>query len=134
MLCAGAGQLAVRISGIPEDVRDARDFAASVDDVFELERRAGRETLLSCRERVTVSDLLIETALAWRLDLALSDVGSRPRPRLGVAIVPRARPARGPTIATAGEWRAVRLPCRKPQPAVSSASALAIAGVAGAAR
>lgn len=111
VLAVAAGGLALRIGDVPEDVREAGDYHRAVEDVFALERRVGREEFLSCRNRTTVSDLLIETALAWRLDAPLSDIGSRPRPRRGVVVIPARRPTEGAEIARAGEWAAVRLRC-----------------------
>ena len=111
VLVLGAGGLALRIGEVPGEVREATEFHRSVEDLFVLEDRVGRETFLSCRDRTTVSDLLIETALAWQLDAALSDVGSRPRPRRGVVVIPARRPTQGEEVARAGEWAAVRLRC-----------------------
>ena len=110
-LALGVGGLAVRAAEIPGEVREASDFGDSVDDLFALERQVGRGTFLSCRDRTTVSELLIETAFAWRLDAALSDVGSRPRPRRGVVVIPARRPTEGARLARVGEWAAVRLRC-----------------------
>ena len=111
VLALGTGGLVVRALDVPAEVREASGFHDSVEDVFALERSVGRETFLSCRDRTTVSDLLIETALAWRLDAGLSDVGSRPRPRRGVVVLPARRPTQGIRIARAGDWAAVRLRC-----------------------
>jgi hypothetical protein len=111
VLVLGAAGLAFRIGEIPGEIRESTDFDHSVEDVFALESEVGRETFLSCDDRTTVSDLLIETALAWRLDVALSDIGSRPRPRRGVVVIPARRPTEGLELARSGEWAAVRLRC-----------------------
>lgn len=110
-LVIGAAGLGLRAAEVPGDLESAAAYSRSVDDVFALEERAGRDTLLECRERTTVSDLLVETALAWRLDVALSDIGSRLRPRRGVVVVPASRAVRGERVARAGEWAAVRQRC-----------------------
>ena len=111
VLALGAGGFALRLADVPEDVREATEFHRSVEDLFTLEGEVGREAFLACRNRTTVSDLLIETALAWRLEAALSDIGSRPRPRRGVVVIPARRPSEGVEVAAVGEWAAVRLRC-----------------------
>lgn len=138
---AGAG---LRAAEWPQALRTVRNQASSLNDVFELTQRLGAERLLACGGTVKVTQLLPQTALAWRLEQPIAAIPVRKQPLYGIALSVKTLP-RGVEIARAERWRATRLPCasgyrrrvagaRPAQPPASSASARAIAGVSGAAR
>ncbi len=138
LAAAGTG---LRVAAIPGDLRTIRAQTDSLRDLFDLAERVGRERLLACGGAVRVTQLLSETALAWKLEEPIADVPVRRRPLYGIALSTRPLPG-GATTARVGEWRATRLPCPSgyrdgraaAQALRSSASGRAIAGVLGAAR
>lgn len=109
-----------RAAEMPGEIERARDEAAALDELFAL-TDAERATLTDCRPLWT-SDFLVHTALAWRLELSLSDVGTTRSvvpssgtlligPRSDPALAREARSGRQP-LADSGEWSADRVgPC-----------------------
>lgn len=103
-LAGGAVQAGLRAATIPGDLGDARARARSLDDLFALVDRVGREGALSCEGKARVTDLLVHTALAWKLRIPIERVGVVPSPRRGVVFASR-------DPAGSGHWRVVSLPC-----------------------
>lgn len=100
----------LRAADVPGDLRTVRAQSASLDDLFDLADRVGAERLLSCGGEVRVTQLLAQTALAWKLDEPIEAVRVRRRPYYGVALSTRPLPL-GTEIARVGLWRATQLPC-----------------------
>jgi len=99
-----------RVAQIPGDVRVVERQTSSVDHLFDLVERTGKERLLSCQGYVRMTRVREQTALAWQLDEPISSVAIRRRPRYGVALSTKPLPG-GAVIAHAGGWRATRFPC-----------------------
>lgn len=131
LLTAVAG-IGLRVAQLPDDVRTVREQADSMERLFALADRVGRERLLSCGGRVRLTELLGQTALAWKLEAPIEKVKVRRRPRHGV-VVSTERLGRGVEIDRVGQWRATQLPCQGAAVG-SSTSGRDIAGVSGAAR
>lgn len=109
LLLAAAG-FGLRAADVPGDLRTVRAQSSSLEDLFDLADRVGRERLLSCGGEVRVTQLLAQTALAWRLDEPIESVRVRRRPYYGVALSTRQLPL-GTEFARVGIWRATQLPC-----------------------
>jgi hypothetical protein len=109
LLGAAAG-FALRVSYLPGDLDTIEARTRSQDDLFELADRVGKERLLSCGGTVRVTQLLAQTALAWKLEEPIESVRAVRRPRYGVVLSTRPQPRR-PPFARVGAWRATRLPC-----------------------
>ena len=141
-----AAAAVVTAAGLPDrvfDVSQAWRTAAQTQEANArlrwVVRRIGREQLLRCGKLAT-TDALVRTALAWELDVALSQVvvfGSPPHASgafvLGLG-APRAlhddvRSA-GRLLGVSGEWRAYSIGC----PVTANSPPPRNAGVAGASR
>jgi hypothetical protein len=109
LLLAAVG-FGLRAADIPDDLRTVRAQSSSLDDLFDLADRVGRERLLSCGGQVRVTQLLAQTALAWKLDEPIESVKVRRRPQYGVALSTRPLPF-GIPFARVGAWRATQLRC-----------------------
>jgi hypothetical protein len=109
LLLATAG-FGLRAAEVPGDLRTVRAQSSSVEDLFELADRVGADRLLSCGGEVRVTQLLAQTALAWKLDEPIESVRVRRRPYYGVALSTRQLPL-GTELARVGGWRAMQLPC-----------------------
>ncbi len=109
LLLAAAG-LGLRAAQVPGDLRTVRAQSSSLEDLFDLADQVGAERLLSCGGEVRVTQLLAQTALAWKLDEPIESVRVRRRPRYGVALSTRPLPL-GTQLARVGTWRATQLPC-----------------------
>jgi hypothetical protein len=109
LLLAVAG-FGLRAADVPGDLRTVRAQSASLEDLFDLADRVGDERLLSCGGEVRVTQLLAQTALAWKLDEPIESVRVRRRPYYGVALSTRQLPL-GTELARVGGWRATQLPC-----------------------
>ncbi|MDQ3678440.1 MAG: hypothetical protein M3401_16860, partial [Actinomycetota bacterium] len=146
-LVAVGVSLAVQVPLRGEQLREAAQatgrIADSHDRLRELVRDAGgRQALLRCG-RLATSDVLVRTALAWELDLPLSEVvsfGSVPRLSGTFVIGPRSprrlalgTAARADLLAARDGWRVYSLDCPAPASASAPASARS-AGVRGALR
>lgn len=117
-----------RAAGIPGQAADASRFATEVEELFALVEETGSERLTGCGS-LTTTDLFTQTALAWKLDLGLSDVGLRTAtaPRRGVVLagphasarVRQVIAARGTAIARRGPWSAHEIACRRREAPVS---------------
>jgi hypothetical protein len=109
-LAIAAVGFSLRAAEVPGDLRTIRNQTASLEDLFDLADRVGRDGLLSCGGKVKVTQLLPQTALAWRLDEPIAAVPVRRHPLYGIVLSVRPMPD-GATIAQTGRWRATRLPC-----------------------
>ncbi len=127
-----AFELAVRAPELPHAMRSTARIADSHERLRALAGEIGAQRLLACG-RLATSDVLVRTALAWKLDVALADVVSFGRPPrdsgafvIGLQASPRLREdvaAVATQVGRRGEWRLYSLGC----PAT-------IAGVTGARR
>jgi hypothetical protein len=133
-------QAGFRVADIPGELDRAAASGDDVEQLFATVDDAGRERLEGCGE-VTTSDFLTQPALAWRLERPLDGVAIRIRsaPVAGSMLLDRdaSEVARrsvvgaGSLLASQGRWAAYAISCATSE---SSASGLAIAGVAGARR
>lgn len=99
-----------RLAQLPGDLEVVERQTSSIEHLFDLVEKTGGEQLLACQERVRMTHVREQTALAWKLDEPISSVLIRYRPRYGVAVSTKAVPG-GDVIAHSGRWRATRLPC-----------------------
>jgi hypothetical protein len=123
-------QLAGRAAALPHALRTTARIEASHDRLRALVSAVGRGTLLRCGHLAT-TDVLARTALAWQLDVPLSNVVSFGKPpRLSGAFIvgPQASPqlreavrAVAVPLAGRGEWRAYSLDCPAATAGVSGA-------------
>ena len=132
LLIAVAG-FAWRVAQVPGDVEVVERQTRSIDHLFNLVEKTGAARLLACQDRVRMTHVREQTALAWKLDKPVATVLIRYRPKYGVAVSVKPVP-HGDVLAHAGRWRATQLPCPSVRRYSSSASGRAIAGVSGAAR
>jgi len=73
-LVLGAGGFALRAVQIPDDLRTVNRQSNSIDALFGQIDRIGSDRLLACGNRVGVTQLLVQTPVAWKLDLPISAV------------------------------------------------------------
>ena len=99
-----------RLAELPGDLDVVERQTSSIEHLFDLVEETGSAELLACQERVRMTHVREQTALAWKLDEPISSVLVRYRPRAGVAVSTKPIP-NGDVIAHAGRWRATRLPC-----------------------
>lgn len=124
-LAIGAGLLiqgAIRIASIPGELDRAAAFGRQITQQHELVDRVGRERILAC-EPVATTGFLTQTALVWKLRLALDDVPLRTKsaPPDGIAFVQdgegdlaaAAIEREGKRVAANGAWGLYRLGCAK---------------------
>jgi len=99
-----------RAAQVPGDLDVVERQTASIDHLFDLVDATGATKLLACQDRVRMTHVREQTALAWKLDEPIAAVPIRFRPRYGIALSTKPVPG-GDVIAHAGRWRATRLPC-----------------------
>lgn len=109
-LAIAAVGFAWRAAQVPGDVEVVERQTASIDHLFDLVDNTGSAALLACQDRVRMTRVREQTALAWKLEEPITKVPIRYRPRYGVALSTKPIPS-GDVIAHAGTWRATRLPC-----------------------
>ncbi len=138
-------QLPARAERLPRSIAITARIAREHDRLAELVQAVGRERLLRCG-RLATSDVLVRTALAWELDVPLSEVVSfgAPSARSGAFVVgPQATPlvrsfmrGHAELLGSNREWRVYSIACPLAGAAISSSfdSASASAGVSGALR
>lgn len=131
-LVLALGGFAWRAAQVPGDLDVVERQTHSLNHLFDLVDRTGKDPLVACGGTVRVTRVREQTALAWKLDEPIASVPVRRRPKYGVALSTKSLPG-GNVIASAGRWRATRLPCPSGY-SPSSASGRAIAGVSGATR
>lgn len=102
-----------RVAELPGDLDVVERQTSSIEHLFDLVEETGGAQLLACQERVRMTHVREQTALAWKLDEPISSVLIRYRPQSGIAISTKPVP-KGDVIAHAGRWRATRLPCSAP--------------------
>lgn len=108
-LVAAVAGFGLRAAEVPGDIDTVEAQTRSQEDLFRLADRVGAERLLSCGGTVRVTQLLAQTALAWKLDVPIESVRVRRHPEYGVAL--STRPLPGALLDHSGIWRATRLPC-----------------------
>jgi len=99
-----------RLAQLPGDLEVVERQTSSIEHLFDLVEKTGSAKLLACQDRVRMTHVREQTALAWKLDEPISAVLIRYRPRSGVAVSTKPVPD-GDVVAHAGRWRATRLPC-----------------------
>jgi len=102
-----------RLAELPGDLDVVQRQTSSIEHLFDLVEETGGAELLACQDRLRMTHVREQTALAWKLDEPISSVLIRYRPRYGVAVSTKPVP-NGDVIAHAGRWRATRLPCPAP--------------------
>jgi hypothetical protein len=118
-------QLPGRAADVPHALSVTARIARSHDDLRTLARATGRGRLLRCGKLAT-SDVLVRTALAWELDVALSRVvsfGAMPKDSGAFVIGPQATPrvrafmrGHAELLGTRGEWSVYSLACPRHLP------------------
>lgn len=109
ILIALAG-FAWRAAQVPGDVEVVERQTRSIDHLFDLVAKTGPAQLLACQDRVRMTHVREQTALAWELEEPIAKVPIRYRPKYGVAL--STKPISGGNVfAHAGRWRATKLPC-----------------------
>jgi hypothetical protein len=132
--------LPARVAEVPHAWTSAARISDSHERLRELAAPLGRERLLACG-RLATSDVLVRTALAWKLGVPLSQVvsfGTPPRLSGAFVVGLQASPglrqdvrAAATRVAAAGEWSVYSIDC----PAMASSSpGPRSAGVRGATR
>ena len=109
ILIALAG-FAWRAAQVPGDFDVVERQTRSIDHLFDLVDKTGPEQLLTCQDRVRMTHVREQTALAWELEEPIATVPIRYRPKYGIALSTKPIPG-GNVIAHAGRWRATQLPC-----------------------
>jgi hypothetical protein len=99
-----------RAAEVPGDIDVIERQTRSLDHLYDLVNKTGPEQLLACQDRVRMTRVREQTALAWKLEEPISAVPIRYRPRYGIALSTKPIPG-GNVIAHAGTWRATQLPC-----------------------
>jgi hypothetical protein len=99
-----------RAAQLPDDLDVVERQTRSVNHLFDLVDETGKAPLLACQDRVRMTRVREQTALAWKLEEPISTVPFHRNPRYGVALSTKPLPG-GNVIAHAGTWRATRLPC-----------------------
>lgn len=102
--------LGFRLAQLPGDLDVIERQTSSIEHLFDLAEETGDARLLACQDRVRMTHVREQTALAWKLDEPISSVLIRYRPRYGVAVSTKPVP-QGDLFAHSGRWRATRLPC-----------------------
>jgi hypothetical protein len=99
-----------RAAQIPGDLDVVQRQTRSVNHLFDLVDKTGKAPLLACQNRVRMTRVREQTALAWKLEEPISTVPIHRNPKHGVALSTKPIPG-GEVISSAGTWRATRLPC-----------------------
>jgi hypothetical protein len=99
-----------RAAQIPGDLDVVQRQTHSLNHLFDLVDQTGSAPLLACQDRVRMTRVREQTALAWKLEEPISTVPIHRHPRYGVALSTKSLPG-GDVIAHAGTWRATVLPC-----------------------
>ena len=130
-----------RVGQVPHAWRSAARISDSHDRLRDVVAAVGRERLLACG-RLATSDVLVRTALAWKLGVPLSEVvsfGTRPRLSGAFVVGLQASPglrrdvrAGATRVAAGGEWSVYSIDC--PATASSSPGPARSVGVSGTTR
>ncbi|HSS40971.1 MAG TPA: hypothetical protein VLK37_00305 [Solirubrobacterales bacterium] len=99
-----------RAAQIPGDLNVVQRQTTSIEDLFDLVDQTGPTALLSCHNKVSITQVRQQTALAWKLEEPISATPIWRHPKHGVVLSTKPLPS-GQVIAHAGTWRAIQLPC-----------------------
>jgi hypothetical protein len=99
-----------RAAQVPGDIQVVGRQTTSIEDLFDLVDKTGSARLLTCHDKVSITQVRQQTALAWKLEAPISATPVWRRPRYGVVVSTKPLPD-GQIIATAGTWRATNLLC-----------------------
>lgn len=99
-----------RAAQVPGDLDVVQRQTRSVNHLFDLVDKTGKAPLLACQDRIRMTRVREQTALAWKLEEPIDTVPFHRHPRYGVALSTKPIPE-GEVIAQAGGWRASVLPC-----------------------
>jgi hypothetical protein len=99
-----------RLAQLPGDLEVIKRQTTSINHLFELVDKTGKDQLLACQDHVRMTRVREQTALAWKLDEPIASVPIRREPRYGIAVSAKPLPG-GTPFASAGRWRATRFPC-----------------------
>lgn len=109
-LLLAIGGFAWRAAQLPGDLDVVQRQTTSIEDLFDLVDQTGSATLLSCHNKVSITQVRQQTALAWKLEEPISATAIWRHPRTGIALSTTPLPS-GQVFATAGTWSATKLPC-----------------------
>ena len=109
LVIAVAG-FAWRAAQVPGDLDVVERQTRSIDHLFDLVGQTGPAPLLACQDRLRMTRVREQTALAWQLEEPIAKILIRYRPKYGIALSTKPVP-HGNVIAHAGRWRATNLPC-----------------------
>lgn len=115
--CLIAATLAIAVGGftwraaqVPGDIEVVERQTQSLDHLFDLVDKTGPTTLLACHNKVSITQVRQQTALAWKLEEPISATPIWRHPKHGAALSTKPLPS-GQPIDTSGTWRATQLPC-----------------------
>jgi hypothetical protein len=120
-LAIAVAGFAWRAAQVPGDVEVVERQTTSIEDLFDLVDKTGPAALLACHDKVSITQVRQQTALAWKLEEPTSATPVWRHPRYGVALSTKPVPG-GDVIAHAGTWRATRLPCPAATPLTQPAA------------
>lgn len=109
-LALGVVGFGFRLAQLPGDLEVVERQTSSIEHLFDLVEETGDARLLACQDRVRMTHVREQTALAWKLDEPIASVPIRRKPRYGIALSTKSLPG-GRLIAQKGRWRATRFPC-----------------------
>jgi hypothetical protein len=109
LILAIAG-FAWRAAQMPGDLDVVQRQTRSVNHLFDLVDKTGKAPLLACQNRVRMTRVREQTALAWKLEEPMNTVPIHRHPKTGLALSTKPLSS-GDVIAQAGAWRATLLPC-----------------------
>ncbi len=109
-LLLAVGGFAWRAAQLPGDLDVVQRQTTSIQDLFDLVDQTGPATLLSCHDKASITQVRQQTALAWKLEEPISATPIWRHPKHGVVVSTKPLPS-GQVLATAGTWRATKLPC-----------------------
>jgi MFS family permease len=99
-----------RVAQVPGDLEVVERQRSSLEDLFDLVDKTGSAPLLACSGTVKMTQVRLQTALAWKLEEPISSTPVRRKPLYGIALSTKPLP-NGVPFANAGRWQATRLPC-----------------------
>ncbi len=99
-----------RLAQLPGDLKVIERQTTSIDHLFDLVDKIGKDQLLACQDHVRMTRVREQTALAWKLEEPIASAPIRRAPRYGVAL--STKPLQGgKVISQSGRWRANVFPC-----------------------
>jgi hypothetical protein len=109
-LVLAATGFAWRAAQVPGDLEVVERQRSSLEQLFDLVDETGSAPLLACGGSVRITQVRPQTALAWKLEEPIAAVPVRRKPLYGIVLSTKPLPT-GIAFASAGRWRAIRLPC-----------------------